>query len=209
MIANQRLFGDRATLAHYLARDIAAVLSQAVIARGRATLALSGGTTPALMLEALSKEPLPWSDIVATLVDERDVPETDARSNLRFLREHLTPPGLVIEPLAADALALLPLDVAVLGMGTDGHTASFFPEADRLHEALDPDQAPAIVAIRAPSVPETRHTFNLTALLGARHLVLHIEGAEKRSVLESAETRNLPVAAVLRAPKPLTLYWTA
>jgi 6-phosphogluconolactonase len=205
MISGRRVFGDRETLAHYLAQDVAAELRRAALANGRASIAFSGGTTPALFLQSLARENLPWQKIAATLVDERQVPEDHARSNLRMLRENLAPAGLTIYPLTAERIAYLPLDAAVLGMGADGHTASFFPGGDNLKKALDPSQPPAVIGMTAAGAGEPRLTFNLSALLRSKFLALHIEGAEKLAVLDKA--KGLPVNAVLDAPNPVTLYW--
>ena len=216
MIAAERVFADREQLAAHLASDVASALRNCLAAKGQATLAVSGGTTPKLFFEKLSRMELPWRDITVTLVDERQVPETSERSNARLVRAAL------IQNKAADARfvplydnpgadQLAPLDAAVLGMGNDGHTASFFPGGDNLIEALDPATPKRIVTMTAPGAAEPRLTFTLPVLTGAGLLVLHIEGPEKRKVLDQAladgPIADMPVRAVLRAKTPLTLYW--
>src|SRR5690606_17518849 len=133
-----------------------------------ASLALSGGNTPKRFLQALSLQSLDWRDVIVTLVDERWVPESNERSNARLLRASLLQ-GLAAEarflPLYRDTpepeqalpeierdLAALPspFDAVVLGMGNDGHTASFFPGGDRLAEALDPTATASVLPMRAP-----------------------------------------------------------
>ena len=104
-----------------------------------------------------------------------------------------------------------PLDVAILGMGNDGHTASFFPGGDNLHEALTVEGP--VVAIEAPGAGEPRVTLTLRQLLAARALYLHIEGEEKVKTLEQAEAEgpveDMPVRAILRQTQtPLTIYWS-
>jgi 6-phosphogluconolactonase len=103
------------------------------------------------------------------------------------------------------------LDVVVLGMGSDGHTASFFPGGDNLSEALNSKCGKRIVEMSAPAADEPRLTFTLPALLDASLLCLHIEGQEKRDVLNRALAEGpveaMPVRAVLRSKKPMTLYW--
>jgi 6-phosphogluconolactonase len=103
-----------------------------------------------------------------------------------------------------------PLDAAILGMGNDGHTASFFPGGDTLEEALT-GEGP-VVAIRAPGAGEPRVTLTLKRLLAARALYLHIEGEEKVETLERAEAdgpvEDMPVRAILRQTQtPLTIFW--
>lgn len=230
---NLHRFSDPALLATALARTAAAELGSALSARGRATLAVSGGNTPKAFLQALSRQPLDWARVAVTLVDERWVPDSDARSNARMVRSHLLQGAAVAahflplyRPTEMPEAALpeleqalrdlpLPLDVAVLGMGEDGHTASFFPGGDLLEQALDPDGCSAVLPMRAPGAGEPRITLSLPVLLAARRLYLHIEGAGKREVLEralavGAKTTALPIARVLAWRKgAVDTYWTA
>jgi 6-phosphogluconolactonase len=216
MIAKERLFESRGSLSSALATDVANALQHHVRAKGSTCLAVSGGITPKLFFETLSRFDIPWSKITVTLVDERQVPETNPRSNAKFVRENLlqnSAAGAEFVPLFEnpDAKNISTLDVVVLGMGSDGHTASFFPDGDNLSEALNPKSGKRIVEMSAPAAGEPRLTFTLPALLDASLLCLHIEGQEKRDVLNKALAEGpveaMPVRAVLRSKKPLTLYW--
>ena len=216
MIAKERLFESRGSLASALATDVANALSHQVMTWNKACLAVSGGTTPKLFFETLSRIDIPWRKIVVTLVDERQVPETSPRSNARLVRENLIQnraAGAEFVPLFENPEAenIPAIDVAVLGMGSDGHTASFFPGGDTLAKALDPDTAARIIGISAPASGEPRLTFTLAALLDASLLCLHLEGKDKRDVLNVAlgpgPIEAMPVRAVLRSSKPATLYW--
>jgi len=216
MIGTTRYFADRERLAWNLAADIASMLRRVVSANGRAVLAVSGGTTPKLFFEKLSDMEVPWNRVTVTLVDERQVPETSERSNARLVRETLLQnkaAAAKFVPLFEnpEAAALPRFDIAILGMGNDGHTASFFPGGDRLAEALDPATEKKIVEMNAPDAGEPRLTFTLPVLTDTGYLVLHIEGAEKRKVLDRAleegPEADMPVRAVLRSKTPLTLYW--
>jgi 6-phosphogluconolactonase len=216
LIEAERIFAARETLAETLARDVAEELERVIEARGRATLAVSGGSTPKLFFEKLSEADIPWSRVSITLVDERQVPESSERSNARLVRTHLLQNRaaaarfipLVDNPEAEKVGAF---DVAVLGMGSDGHTASFFPGGDRLSEALDAGSGKRLIAISAPGAGEPRLTFTLPVLTRAGRLALHIEGAEKKQVLKKAledgPEEDMPVRAVLRSEAPVTLYW--
>jgi 6-phosphogluconolactonase len=101
-------------------------------------------------------------------------------------------------------------------MGTDGHTASFFPGGDRLGEALDPAGGAPVVPMRAPGAGEPRITLTLPLILAARAVYLHIEGADKAAVLAQAldealkngTVEEMPVRAVLRTRRsPPEIYW--
>jgi 6-phosphogluconolactonase len=216
LIEAERIFEARETLAASLAQDVAEELERAIEAKGRATLAVSGGTTPKLFFEKLSEIDIPWSRVSVTLVDERQVPETSERSNARLVRTHLLrnkAAAARFVPLVdnPEAEKIPAFDVAVLGMGNDGHTASFFPGGDRLAEALDAGTAKRLITITAPGAGEPRLTFTLPVLESAGRLALHIEGAEKQQVLKKALAEGpeaeMPVRAVLRGAAPVTLYW--
>lgn len=223
-------FETRPALAQALARDVAAALTAAIETRGAASLAVSGGSTPKLFFEALSAEALFWDKVTVTLVDERFVPPDSERSNHRLVATHLLKNVAVAArfvPLyhdgvaAAEAATLAsreahgidePFDVAILGLGTDGHTASFFPGGNNLEEALDAASTRGVVTMEAPEAGETRLTFTFSALRDARLLVLHIEGEEKKAVLEKAKgpgaEAEMPIRCFLRRSlSPLHIYW--
>jgi len=226
----QSVFGSGAELAEALAEKVAATLTAAINARGKATLAVSGGSTPKAFFAALSDRPVAWDKVSVTLVDERMVGPEHERSNHRlaslFLLQnkaadaafiplyHETsdaPAAAVAASEAIDALAL-PLDVVVLGMGTDGHTASFFPGGTTLGAVTDPACSHSVMTIEAPGAGEPRLTLTLPRIVEAGLIVLHIEGEAKRAVLakalEAGPETDLPVRAVLNhARTPVEIYW--
>lgn len=216
MIGARKTFDSRHALASSLAGDVAAALAARIAVKGTATLAVSGGTTPALFFRHLSTCGIAWSKTVVTLVDERQVPETSPRSNAALVKTVLMQDKAAkarFVPLfenVAEAAALS-LDVVVLGMGNDGHTASFFPGGDTLAEAIDPATPKSIIAVSAPGSGEPRLTYTLPKLLAASTLCLHIEGDEKMKVLQQAlskgDAADMPIRAVLAAAAPLQLYW--
>jgi 6-phosphogluconolactonase len=223
----RRDFRDKDQLAEALAEAVATDLKAGVKARGAASLAVSGGSTPARFFRALSaRADVPWDKVTVTLVDERWVDESSDRSNGRLVKANLltgraaaanfvplyqggTEPDAYAAGLAQRQVPA-PLDVAILGMGNDGHTASFFPGGDTLDQALT-GEGP-VVAIRAPGGGEPRVTLTLKVLLASRALYLHIEGDEKVATLAKAEAEgpveDMPVRAILRQTQtPLTIYW--
>lgn len=229
MTIDRRTFADKPTLAMELAEAVAERIRAAIEARGMAAIAVSGGSTPARFFQSLGKtKDIDWSKVIVTLVDERWVDETSERSNALLVNERmLQGPAATARffPLYsggdepdADAvgrtnalLANLPEQFAavVLGMGNDGHTASFFPGGDTLDAALH-TEGPAL-AIHAPGAGEPRITFTLPRLLRTDGLYLHIEGEEKAEVLDKAlgdgPIEDMPIRAVLRSGHTVTVYW--
>lgn len=220
-------FADRAALMQDLAATVARELAAAVDAKGSATLAVPGGTTPGPFLTALSKADLDWSKVRVMLTDERFVPESSDRSNTRLLRGTLLQnsaaaatlvpfyreadtPEDVLDELGSAITTALPLDVCVLGMGADMHTASLFPGADRLHEALA-DNAPVLLPMRAPGAPEPRLTLTAPVLRAAGSIHILIAGADKKAALETAQTigpaAEAPIRVILSAPTRVTIHY--
>jgi 6-phosphogluconolactonase len=221
-------FANRKALAQELARNVAAALKARLDVQVEALLAVSGGSTPGLFFSELSKTDLDWPRVMVTLVDERWVPEENPRSNAALVRRTLlinNAASARFIPLynGADSpeagraaleaqLAQLPLSLAaaILGMGEDGHTASYFPEGDNLATALSPAHGQAVETIRAPGAGEPRITLTLPVLANADLLALHIEGERKREVLEQALAAGpdeaMPVRAVLRHDPQI--YWS-
>lgn len=220
-------YPTREALATALAERIAGVLAAAIAERGHAVLAVSGGTTPALLFQHLSSAAIEWTKVTVTLVDERFVPDDSPRSNARLAKTnlltgpaasaHFLPlyaPADTVEAAAAIADAEvrklpMPFDVVVLGMGTDGHTASFFPDAPTLPSLIDPNARQMVAPVHAESGGEPRITITMPTIIGARLLVLHIEGEAKRDVLASALAgADMPIGAVLRqSAHPVEVYW--
>ena len=224
-------FTSGTELAQALSEAIATQLAAAIAERGQAVLAVSGGTTPLRLFEILSRRAIDWNAVTITLVDERFVPVDSDRSNEKLVRDHLLRDNAGVAKFVglynaatveAAALAAAnridalhrPFDVVVLGMGNDGHTASFFPGGDRLDQAIDPDTRALVLPIHAEGAGEKRLTLTLPLIVGAGMLVLHIEGAAKQATLEKALAGNdemeMPVRAVFHhARTPIQLYWTS
>jgi 6-phosphogluconolactonase len=226
-------FLDRDDLIAALTEVCSNAIGEALATRNRATVALSGGTTPAPLYRALSHRPLDWQRVTFALVDERWVSSDHDGSNERLLRESLAAAiaaGAHVEPMKtaagtpAEALAdveprysaLRPFDLIVLGLGADGHTASWFPHSGGLAEALDPARGASVAAIRAAGSPVAgayveRMTLTRPAVAEARTVVLMITGADKRAAYESAlapgSETDAPVRALLGRNASVGAYW--
>lgn len=221
-------FSGREQLAAALADQIADKLTKAIAKRGTALLAVSGGTTPARLFAVLSTTPIAWDKVIVTLVDERFVPASSPRSNAGLVAANLLQnaaktarfvplyhEATSIEDAAASDNAALqalpwPLDVVILGMGGDGHTASFFPDADDLPVLLDPSSDRIVLPVHAASAGEPRLTLSLARIIDAGFIALHIEGEDKRTAFDGAVAPGprKPIRAVLdAAPKPVEVFW--
>lgn len=216
-------YSDRDALMLDLADIIAGELTSALDHSDRASLCVPGGTTPGPIFDTLSGVHLAWDRVDVVLNDERWVPETSERSNTALLKQRLImghAAGATLIPLHTDVPtpeegldglmpaveAALPLDVLVLGMGLDMHTASLFPGADQLELGLS-DEAPTLLAMRAPGALEPRITLSAKALKSAVSTHILITGDEKRAVLEQARTlraSEAPIAAFLRGSQ---VHW--
>lgn len=190
------------------------------------TVAFSGGRSPVALLEALSEADLPWKQVRVALVDERLVGQQHPASNSALIRRHL----LKNQAAAAEFLDFMPdtdavysdacewsdqanqrlhgeaPSIVILGMGTDGHTASLFPNEPDLPAALSPDAAlyvPMHLEHPPTEAPFNRVTLSLRGILSAHHRLLPLSGTKKLEVLMRAKaqaTEALPVSLVLHAP---------
>ncbi|MDP3325001.1 6-phosphogluconolactonase [Hydrogenophaga sp.] len=215
-----------------IAAHIATALRTAIAARGQASLAVSGGKSPIPLFEALREHDLDWSKVTIVLVDERVVPRDHADSNTALVARHLlqgraaaarflpffrelapTFNAEVLDALVRDAedrIATLPwpLDVAVLGMGEDAHTASLFPGAPGYARAIATDQRLAWVV--PDTAPHARLSLTLSALLAARELVLSIAGESKLAVYRRAAQKAdeaLPISLVINQTQAPLSVW--
>jgi 6-phosphogluconolactonase len=231
----ERLFESRAAMIAALQTECEQALRSAVEETGEATFMVSGGSTPEPLYKALSQSDLPWDAIYVALVDERWVDFDHEKSNEAFIVKHLIQNkaavthlvGMKNEAVTAaigleDCEAVYqqlaqPFDVTILGMGSDGHTASLFPHAPGLTEALNPEANNLCAAITAIQSEVTgniteRMTLTLAGLLKSKLLVLLITGEEKLSVLRAAQAGSdlqaMPIRAVLQQEQvPVLVYW--
>lgn len=214
-------YPDPRSAAQFCARHIIARLDEALTGRDRATLALSGGTSPKPMFEALAASGFPWQMVHFFWVDERAVPPTDPESNYRmaaeaFLLPARVPPGNIhripaeLVPEAAarhysqdirEFFGLAPgempqFDVIHLGMGPDCHTASLFPG-----EPLIEDRQGIAAAVYVEKKSQWRITLLPGPLLAASNTVVLAAGEDKAEPLRAVFHEP---ADPLRCPAQLT-----
>jgi 6-phosphogluconolactonase len=216
-------YPDRELLVIALANQLAGDLRAALAHDPRVGFAVPGGTSPGPVFDHLCAADLDWSRVDVILTDERWVPEDSPRSNTALLKQRLLvdrarnarclplyaaapEPEGALEALEAPIAKELPLAVVLLGMGADMHTASLFPGADRLADALSP-KAPILLPMRAPGAPEPRITLTAPVLNGALSKHVLIFGEDKRIALENAGGKppaEAPINAVLAGAK---VHW--
>lgn len=200
---------DAADLAVGVARRVAAVAAQAIRERGEFRLALAGGETPRRCYEQLRHLPIDWGRVQIFFGDERCLPAGDAQRNdtmaCAALLDHVAIPPTHIHRIAAergadeaarDYAGLLkhcpPLDLVLLGMGEDGHTASLFPG----NPATESNDA-AVAVFDAPKPPPQRVSLGLDTLRQARQRIFLLAGAGKRAALQAMmDGAALPAARV-------------
>lgn len=232
---NEKLFENRAEMIAALQAECLSALSEAIETRGEASFMVSGGSTPEALYKSMSEVDLAWDSVYVALVDERWVDFDHDKSNEAFTVKTLMQNKAAAANLigmknsaatAAEGLAdcesvyqqlAQPFAVTILGMGSDGHTASLFPHAPGLVEALDPEGTTLCAAITAHPSEVTgaiteRMTLTLAGLLKSRTLILLITGDEKLAVLRKAQAGNdvseMPMRAILQQQQvPVTLYW--
>ncbi|MDO6440646.1 6-phosphogluconolactonase [Marinobacter sp. 2_MG-2023] len=212
-----------------LADAVAEFLNARLLVAERASLAVSGGSTPLPFFHALSLKSLDWGRVDVVLADERWVDETDAVSNTRLVKENLlrnnaavakyfplkqsgNTPHAGVEAVSAGLATLTrPLDVLILGMGNDGHTASLFPDAPELVRAMDLESRELVAAMTPPSQGQSRITLTYALMCEARFTALHLKGNDKLETLKRAfalpeDLLAMPVRGFLNPG--LQVFWS-
>ena len=223
-------FDTREQLDIALADKVTEILQQAISLHGKASIAVSGGSTPKGFFKVLSNKDIDWEKVTITLADERWVDISSEDSNTRLVHEnllqnkasiakffHLKQGESLCEATLADLNAaahntLLPLDVLILGMGEDGHTASLFPCSAQIKQGLDVNNKNALMKVEPTTAPHQRITFSFAALSQSKNTFLHVCGESKKQVLEKAlngdDEFDMPIRKFLQADYIDTqVYW--
>ena len=223
-------FDTREQLDIALAEEVSEILQQAISHKGKASIAVSGGSTPKGFFKVLSNKDIDWGKVTITLADERWVDINSDASNTRLVHEnllqnkasvakffHLKQGEVLCDEILSDLNAaannaLLPLDVLILGMGEDGHTASLFPCSAQIKQALDSNNKNALMAVEPTTAPHQRITFSFASLSQSKNIFLHLCGENKKQVLDKAlngtDVFDMPIRKFLHADNIDTqVYW--
>lgn len=217
-------FTDNKSQAESLAHAVSLSISEIIKQQGHATLAVSGGKSPILFLQTLSKKPIEWDKVTITLVDERFTSTTSEDSNENMVRKNLLVNnaetsffvGLVttkdIIGCTTNAnLQIKSIDVIVLGMGDDGHTASIFPCSKELDHALELENASEKYIITRPKTANyDRIGLSLYGILDSKKIFISINGHHKLDVITKSShnlDKKYPISYVLANNKSLDIYW--
>ncbi|ALO34987.1 6-phosphogluconolactonase [Colwellia sp. MT41] len=223
-------FSTRNDLDVALAQTVSQILAQAISLKGKASIAVSGGSTPKGFFKVLSQSDIDWSKVTITLADERWVAIDSQDSNTRLVHENLLQNNaaaanffhlkqgdeLTDETLTdlnvAASKTLLPLDVLILGMGEDGHTASLFPCSDEINVGLDEKNDAVLMKVQPKTAPHQRISFTFASLITSKNIFLHSCGEGKKTVLTQAlngdDPFEMPIRAFLQHPSLNTqIFW--
>lgn len=223
-------FTGQDDLIEALSQSIVKELQEAIDKKGKASLLVSGGSTPKPLFKKLRETPLAWEKVSIGLCDERWVPSSNEESNENLVKTYLLQDkaskakfiGMYNEEMDVETAekscsqkmkqALFPFDVLVLGMGNDAHTASLFPENVKLEKAFDLDNEDLCIAIEPMTAPYMRLSLTRSAILSANTLYLHFEGKEKLAVYEEAiagdDMYKMPIRSVLNQDiKDVEVYY--
>ena len=226
-------YDDTAEMAAAVAGDVQFIIESAIDARGAAVIALAGGKTPVPIYEKLNAAKLDWKRVTIVPTDERVVPLGDPLSNVTMIAKTFLPKGARVMPIVSNAAAdykaagcsadaLMqdlhwPLDLCLLGVGGDGHTASIFPGPDYDEAIAGPKERRALGVMPDPLPPEApvpRVTLSREGIITARALIIACSGAAKRKVIEQAieqgPSSKYPIGRLLADVElPVDIHWSA
>ena len=225
-------FGDAHAHSLTLSQALQASLQDLLARQERVVLALSGGQSPRAMLALLSQADLDWSRVTVQWVDERLLTRYHPDSNSELIESVLLqnqaaqaqwhnflplPQGeaRVLDGaeqqtvLQAALAAYQTPDIVVLGMGTDGHTASLFADAPQFAAAMDRHQTQPLMIVEPPNASYARISMTLAAILQAKMLYIAAYGAQKQALLQQAmlnKEAQLPIAWVLQEAQHVPMH---
>jgi len=221
-------FPNQESLTKNLTNMVEEELNSAISQNNLTSIVVSGGSTPKPFFNELKKRNIDWSKIYITLADERWVSATSADSNENLVRANLLAENTNFTPLKNSAKTAKeglneteeklrrhkkPFDIVILGMGTDAHFASIFPDSSNLSSLLDPFNQKLCEISSSKNHKYERITLTLSTLLRSHKIIIHITGDKKKTIIENAlkskDCKKYPIYAILEQKKvPVEIYWS-
>ncbi|MGB5626164.1 MAG: 6-phosphogluconolactonase [Woeseiaceae bacterium] len=222
----EHFFDTRLEASTAAAERMAELLAKRLDNQSQASIIVSGGTSPRDCMAALARTPLDWQRVQVALSDERWVPPDHEDSNEKLVRESLLvdeAASAQLLPVYADGvspeerceilqnpLPVLPFACSLIGIGTDGHFASLFPDAEQLALGLDVECGRLYISVTTAASPYVRISMTLAGISRSDEIVLLFFGDEKLEVYKQAvaSSNGDPLSRLLRQKRaPVRLFW--
>jgi 6-phosphogluconolactonase len=202
-------------------------IKKEIAKKGKASLFVSGGSTPVALFKKLSKTNLAWEKVTISLCDERCVNPKDKNSNANLVKKYLLQhyakkakfiplylPKMQINHMVKKQANILkslqPFDMVILGMGDDGHTASLFPNNKKLKEAYAKNNKSILITILPDTAPFKRISLTKNAILSAKNIYLHTKGEKKQNlynqIIKCNDTYQYPILSILQSDKKIKVF---
>lgn len=202
-------YPSRRAASEAAAELLASAVQQQLALSERTTLVVSGGSTPLECFAILRQMPVAWQSVDVSLTDERCVPTDHEDSNEGMLRRHLLRDNASqARYVSPEEVGAEPFSAVLVGMGSDGHFASLFPDADNLAHGLDLQNAESTLPVNTAASPHPRISMTLSRLVNSELIVLLAFGDDKRAVLDNPA--GFPVAHLLGQQRAdVKVVWAA
>ncbi len=200
-------FSSRHQASEAAALALSSAIGMQLETQATAAVVVSGGSTPLECFSLLAEQPVEWGRVEVTLSDDRCVDVQHPDSNQKMLRENLlVGPAADASYRSPDEPLTEPFAAVLVGMGSDGHFASLFPDADNLEAGLDSEQSALTITISTAASPHQRISMPMARLLRTKCLILLAFGDEKRAVIDTPG--DTPVGALFNQTiTPVQIFW--
>ncbi|MFK8037421.1 MAG: 6-phosphogluconolactonase [Crocinitomicaceae bacterium] len=215
------VFNNKEALEQELLSDLIEIINAAINKFGDSRILLSGGSTPKHLYQKFAETDIDWTKVHIGLVDDRNVPLDNDFSNEKMIRNifseanvdlvsiySMTKREVEQETINEYNIFKSRTDFVLLGMGTDGHTASLFPD-DKTSEALLNSEEISIAQTNAPQYPQDRITCSKGLIKNSYHIALMIFGEEKKEVFNQSKIDRKPITYFIEECPQMKTYYSS